>query len=72
MGAEGDVTISGPRATRLASNGKALCSPDMKSGCHVQERINSLLVFLSQILLKDAADDNLGELYSFANHMWNI
>lgn len=30
VGAEGDVRISGPHATRLASDGKSLSSPDME------------------------------------------
>lgn len=60
VGAEGDVRISGPNATRLASNGKALSSPAMEVWLP-HERKNYFIVNLSQILLKDAVDDNLGE-----------
>lgn len=40
-------------------------------GCHIQQRFNLLLIFHSEIFLKGAVDDNLGEWYSIANHLWS-
>lgn len=62
----------GPMPPGWPAMGKLFPTQPWKSGCHMQEGFNLLLIFLSQILLKDAMDDNLGEWYSFANHMWSI
>lgn len=60
VGAEVDVRISGHNATRLARDGKALSSPATEVWLPYARK-NYFIVNLSQILLKDAVDDNLGE-----------